>query len=48
MGIVKGKKQKIFTCSALLQIQVKGYPKNIYICPCSGSGAKDMPSKEKC
>jgi len=21
--------------------------KNIYTCPCPGSGAKDMPSKEK-
>ncbi|HPZ08357.1 MAG TPA: hypothetical protein PL110_09600 [Candidatus Eremiobacteraeota bacterium] len=31
----------------LLPQQVKKYPKNIYTCPCPGSGAKDMPSKEK-
>jgi len=31
----------------LVPLQVKEYPQNIYTCPCPGSGAKDMPSKEK-
>jgi len=31
----------------LIRWEKKKVSKNIYTCPCPGSGAKDMPSKEK-
>jgi len=35
------------TLSLLSTATGKKVSKNIYTCPCPGSGAKDMPSKEK-